>query len=91
LIANVRPLARLLALPYFPVTPTFPWLGPLGLVPLPSRWIIEFGEPIPTEEYGPDAWQDAMLVFELTDRVRDAIQQMLFRNLSRRSASGRAE
>jgi 1-acyl-sn-glycerol-3-phosphate acyltransferase len=39
-------LARLLGVPYFPITPTFPWLGPLGLVPLPSKWIIEFGEPI---------------------------------------------
>ena len=35
-------------LPYFPLTPTFPWLGPLGLVPLPSKWYIEFGEPIDT-------------------------------------------
>ena len=44
--ATRRPLARLFGLPYFPITPTFPWLGPLGLVPLPSKWIIEFGEPI---------------------------------------------
>ena len=66
--------------------------GRSGLIPLPSKWIVEFGEPIPTEEYGPDAWQDAMLVFELTDRVRDTIQQMLFRNLTRRpSAFGRSD
>ena len=24
------------------------WLGPLGLIPLPSKWLIEFGEPIAT-------------------------------------------
>ena len=46
IIGNVKTLARLLGLPYLPVTPTFPLLGPLGLVPLPSKWIIEFGEPI---------------------------------------------
>ncbi|HEY2794132.1 MAG TPA: lysophospholipid acyltransferase family protein, partial [Micromonosporaceae bacterium] len=48
LLGNIKPLARLLGIPYFPVTPTFPWLGPLGLVPLPSKWLIEFCEPIET-------------------------------------------
>jgi len=41
LLGNIKPLARLLGLPYFPVTPTFPWLGPLGAVPLPSKARIE--------------------------------------------------
>lgn len=84
LLANVRPLARALGFPYFPITPFFPWLGPLGLVPLPSKWIVEFGEPIRTDDHGPDAWQDALLVLDFTDRVRDEIQQMLYRNLMRR-------
>ena len=47
-LGNAKLLARLFNLPYFPITPTFPWLGPLGLVPLPSKWHIEFGEPIDT-------------------------------------------
>jgi hypothetical protein len=77
----------MLGFPYFPITPTFPWLGPLGMIPLPSKWIVEFGEPIDTSDYGPDAWQDSMLVFEMTDRIRDQIQQMLYRNVvARRSA-----
>jgi len=64
----------------------FPWLGPLGAIPLPSKWIIEFGEPISTEAHDEDAWQDAALVFNETDRIRESIQQMLYRNLmSRRS------
>ena len=74
-------MARILGLPYFPITWQFPLLGPLGLVPLPSKWVIEFGEPIPTAHLGPDAADDPMLVFELTDRVRDTIQQMIYRNL----------
>ena len=52
-IGDIPPLARLLNLPYFPVTPTFPLLGPLGAVPLPSKWLIEFGEPVATAELGP--------------------------------------
>ncbi|MHA3702845.1 lysophospholipid acyltransferase family protein [Jatrophihabitans sp. YIM 134969] len=83
-IGNVGVLARVLNLPYFPITPTFPWLGPLGLIPLPSKWIIEFGEPIPTSGYGPEAADDPMLVFELTDRVRETIQGTLYRLLLQR-------
>ncbi|MDP9343108.1 MAG: 1-acyl-sn-glycerol-3-phosphate acyltransferase [Actinomycetota bacterium] len=87
MIGNAKLIARLGGFPYFPITPLFPWFGPLGAIPLPSKWIVEFGEPIHTEDYDEDAWQDAMLVFELTDRIRDHIQQMLYRNLmSRRSA-----
>ncbi|WP_370328349.1 lysophospholipid acyltransferase family protein [Euzebya sp.] len=81
IVANLKPLARLLGFPYFPITWQFPLLGPLGIIPLPSKWVIEFGEPIHTEHLGPDAADDPMLVFEITDRVRDTIQQMIYRNL----------
>jgi 1-acyl-sn-glycerol-3-phosphate acyltransferase len=83
-IGDIAPLARLLNLPYFPVTPTFPLLGPLGAVPLPSKWLIEFGEPIPTAELGPEAADDPMLVFNLADQVRETIQHTLYRLLARR-------
>jgi 1-acyl-sn-glycerol-3-phosphate acyltransferase len=84
IVANVAPLARLLGLPYFPITPTFPLLGPLGLVPLPSKWIIEFGEPIRTDHYPDGAADDPMLVFNLTDQVRETIQQTLYKLLVQR-------
>jgi 1-acyl-sn-glycerol-3-phosphate acyltransferase len=84
MIANLKPLARLLGLPYFPITPFFPLLGSLGALPLPSKWIIEFGDPISMDRFGPGAHDDPMLVFELTDSVRDKIQQMLKRNVSAR-------
>jgi 1-acyl-sn-glycerol-3-phosphate acyltransferase len=78
MLGNIEPLARLLGLPYCPVTPTFPWLGPLGMVPLPSKWIIAFGEPVPTDGYDADAADDPMLVFDLTDQVRETIQHTLY-------------
>ena len=84
MLGNVKVLARMLGLPYFPVTPTFPWLGPLGMVPLPSKWVIEFGEPIDAEGFGESAPDDPMLVFEITDRVRETIQHNLYRMLVRR-------
>jgi 1-acyl-sn-glycerol-3-phosphate acyltransferase len=74
-------LARLVGAPFFPLTPTFPWLGPAGVVPLPSKWRIEFCEPIETTGYGPEAADDRTLVFELSERVRETIQQKLYENL----------
>ncbi|HWN68157.1 MAG TPA: lysophospholipid acyltransferase family protein [Haliangium sp.] len=65
-------------LPYLPVTPTFPLLGPLGLVPVPSKWYIRFGEPIDLPgEYGPEAASDRILVNKLADTVRSRIQGMV--------------
>jgi 1-acyl-sn-glycerol-3-phosphate acyltransferase len=84
IIGDVKPLARLLGVPYVPVTPTFPLLGLLGLVPLPSKWIIEFGEPVETGQHGPAAADDPMLVFDLTDQVRETIQQTLYSLLMQR-------
>src|SRR4051812_20268121 len=84
LIGNVKMLARLFGLPYLPVTPTFPLLGPLGLVPLPSKWINEFGEPVETASYGAAAADDPMTVFNLTDEVRETIQQTLYKLLMQR-------
>ena len=86
MLGNITPLARLLGLPYFPMTPTFPWLGPLGLVPLPSRWIIEFGAPVPTDQLLDQA-DDPMAVLELTDVVRERIQQALYRLLVQREST----
>jgi 1-acyl-sn-glycerol-3-phosphate acyltransferase len=83
-IADLAPIARLFGLPYFPVTPTFPLLGPLGLVPLPSKWMIQFGAPIHLEDLGPGAVDDPMTIFNLTDHVRETIQQMLYDTLLRR-------
>jgi 1-acyl-sn-glycerol-3-phosphate acyltransferase len=78
LVGNLPNLARLLGVPYIPVTPLFPWLGPLGMVPLPSKWLLEFGEPIRTDEYDPAEADDPMLVFDVTDQVRETIQQTLY-------------
>ncbi len=83
-IGDIKPLARLFGAPYFPVTPLFPHLGPLGLIPLPSKWYIEFGEPIRTDTLGAAEADDPMMVFNLTDQVRETIQHTLYRLLSQR-------
>jgi len=77
MLGNAKPLARLLGLPYFPLTPLFPWLGPLGAVPLPSNWIIEFCPPVPTDGYPAGAEEDPAVIAEVTSTVRGTIQRKL--------------
>jgi len=84
MLADVRPLAELTGMPYFPITPTWPLLGPLGLVPLPSKWRIQFHAPIRTDSLGTAAASDASTVLRVSDEVRDTIQQGLIANLMER-------
>jgi len=87
LIARAPVLARALGLPYFPITPLFPWFGPLGMIPLPSKWIIQVGEAITTDELGIGAADDPMVVFNITDQVRETIQQTLYALLMQRRSA----
>lgn len=86
MIANFEPVARLLGMPYFPITPFFPWLGPIGALPLPTHWSITFGAPISTSEYGPDAADDPLIVFMLSEQVRSRIQETLDAKLKERTS-----
>ena len=79
-------LTQALGLPFVPVTPTFPLLGPLGLVPAPTKWKISFGAPIHLSEHGAEAADDALLVGRLADRVRQTIQDSLDRGVSERKS-----
>jgi 1-acyl-sn-glycerol-3-phosphate acyltransferase len=87
LLSDSKVLARLTGAPFFPVTPTFPLLGPLGLIPLPSKWRIEFCEPVDLSSYGPDAVEDRALVFEISERIREVIQEKLYENLVKRGSA----
>lgn len=84
IVGNAKGLARLLGFPYVPITPFFPLLGVLGMIPLPSKWIIEFGTPIDTAHYGSAAADDPMVLFDVTDQVRETIQQTLYSLLLQR-------
>ena len=83
-IAQLPTLSRILGVPYFPVTPFFPLLGVLGMIPLPSKWIIQFGEQIATDELPAGAAEDPMIVFNVTDQVRETIQHSLYALLNER-------
>lgn len=86
LLFKVEAAARSLGLPFVPVTPTFPWLGPLGLLPLPSKWWIGFGEPLRTDELDPEAADDEILVWRMNEQLRAAVQSRLDEGLHERSS-----
>lgn len=77
-------LARPLGIPYVPITPFFPWFGPLGLFPLPSKWSIHFDKPITFDQYGPEAAKDPLLVSRLNEELRTIIQEMIKDRLTKR-------
>jgi 1-acyl-sn-glycerol-3-phosphate acyltransferase len=77
-------LAKMIHFPYFPISPTWPWLGLLGFVPLPTKWYIDFGTPIPTDSYDEDAVNNLVLVSQLTDQVRNIVQEMIYARLAER-------
>lgn len=83
-LAKVPFIADLFDVPFFPISITWPWFGPLGIIPLPTKWFIDFGEPIPTEQYGPEAADNLNLVSQLTDQVRNIIQEMVLDRLAQR-------
>jgi len=84
MIGDLGPLARFFGLPYFPVTPFWPWLGPLGMIPLPSKWRIQFHPPVDVSDLPPTAAEDQHIVMSLADEVRDTIQQGIYDNLKLR-------
>ncbi|HET7419101.1 MAG TPA: lysophospholipid acyltransferase family protein [Candidatus Dormibacteraeota bacterium] len=84
MVRDVPALAKLFGLPYFPVTPFWPWLGPLGMIPLPSKWRIQFHAPIDVSHLTPADADDQHLVMALSDDVRDVIQRGLYDNLKLR-------
>jgi len=83
-VAKADWVGRPIGLPYFPLTPTFPWLGPLGVVPLPTKWSIDFGEPIDLGDHGPEDADDPILVNRISEEVRSTIQRMVDGRLARR-------
>jgi 1-acyl-sn-glycerol-3-phosphate acyltransferase len=85
-LAKSELMAKAIGFPFFPITPTFPWLGLLGTIPLPTKWYIDIGEPIPMDGYGPKADQNLMLVSQLTDQVRGVVQKMINERLAQRQS-----
>jgi 1-acyl-sn-glycerol-3-phosphate acyltransferase len=85
IFAHVRPLQRLTGLLYFPITPTFPHLGLLGMLGyLPAKFLIRFLPPVRTDRMGDAPWEDRGLVQTMSDEIRATIQDELLDMVGRR-------
>lgn len=87
LIHRVTAFSRAVGLPFIPVTPLFPWFGPFGLVPLPSRWRITIGTPIDEITRHPaSVANDASVVNRVSEQVRATLQRMLDASVAERGS-----
>jgi 1-acyl-sn-glycerol-3-phosphate acyltransferase len=86
MLFRIEHIGKALGVPYVPITPTFPLLGPAGLLPAPTKWSVAFGEPIDFSAHGPEAADDEILVTKLAERVRATIQGMLDRGVGARKS-----
>jgi 1-acyl-sn-glycerol-3-phosphate acyltransferase len=77
-------LGRLIGMPYLPITPTFPWFGVFGLIPLPSKWSIDFCKPVKFRQDATGMSEDYLVVSLLTEMIRKEIQTTLLRRVKRR-------
>ena len=80
-IANLTPVARLLRMPAFPITLTWPWLGLLGMVPFPVKYRIYFGEPL---HFTGNPNDEDEVIAEKVEQVKGRIATMLARGLQER-------
>ncbi len=83
ILAKVTRMAEPLGIPYIPITPTFPWLGPLGLLPVPTKWTIQIGEPMQVPSEAPPG---SAVVQETAESVRARIDEMISRILTQRKS-----
>ena len=84
IIGRIDWLGKLFGAPYLPMTPFFPWLGPMGAIPLPTKWYIKYGEPIDMSRYSEEDIEDDILINKLSEQVRTRIQEMLIEVLKQR-------
>lgn len=86
LLFKSQVLARPLGLPFLPVTPLFPWLGPFGCLPLPTKWTIQMGDLIPFDSYSAKDINDGILVNQENEKLRKTIQKMVEEELATRDS-----
>jgi len=85
IFAHITVLQKLTGFLYFPLTPTFPHFGIPGMFGyLPAKFHIRFLEPIATDQWGDEPWQDSALVQTVAEEVRALIQEELYDMLAHR-------
>ena len=87
MIADSRLLARATGAPFVPSPRPSRGSGRSGWSRFPPRWRIEFCEPIDVSDHAPEAAEDRRLVFDLSEQIRETIQEKLYENLIKRGST----
>lgn len=80
-------LGKMLGLPYLPISPFFPFLGPLGMIPLPSKWTIQFGKPIDCSKYKQSDADKDILIHQINKKIRNEVKKMIASGLKDRESA----
>jgi|AGTN01.2.fsa_nt_gi 1-acyl-sn-glycerol-3-phosphate acyltransferase len=77
LLANLKPVAKLMGAPYWPVTPFYPLLPfPVSAIPLPIKMLICVGKPFDLG-YPPEKAEDHEFIEGIAKRIQKDIQMEL--------------
>lgn len=79
-----RILGKLVGISHLPVSFTFPWLGLLGLVPLPTKWFIDFGQPFLPQNNTSNVMGESILMTQLAEKTHRTLQHMVNKRLAKR-------
>lgn len=75
---NAKPVAKFLKIPYFPITPTWPILGPIGALPIPAKLHIHFGDPLTfSGDFDGTEQEIQQKVYVVSQSIQDMIKQGL--------------
>jgi 1-acyl-sn-glycerol-3-phosphate acyltransferase len=85
---DFKPLAKLLGMPTFPVSAFWPLFGPLGAIPLPSKYRIVFGKPMDFSHYPEETINDPEAVKELVEKVKNEVRNLINIGLDMRPFPG---
>jgi len=87
MLADLKPIAKAFGFPYFPITVQFPWLGPLGLLPLPVKYYIYYGKPLHLyKDYPSDTVNDPDKIVELVEIVKSEVAGLISKGLKARKS-----
>ncbi len=86
LIGRSTKLGQVVGAPYVPITPFFPFLGPVGLIPLPTKWSIVFGAPVYLYRESRFRGRNREDFLGMAERLRNAVQVLVKGELAKRSS-----
>jgi hypothetical protein len=85
-LVNLSPVAKLLGLPYVPITANMLAFGALGMLPFPAKIKIRVLDPVPFDVEPDQPRYSRSLIMDESERIRQLIQEALYDMLRHRQS-----